>query len=294
MTGDPAGDEVRGAGGPAGAFVLALTDDWFLIPRLEDAARAQGLGLVAAGRPEALEAGGQPADRPVPLTEPLEGADAGLIRHLTARRPRLILADTACAAIPWERWIGVLKTSAATRRIPIVAFGPHVEGEALLRARRAGADRVLTRGRLHETLSQVLAELAAAPDAEALAHACAQPLPAQAREGLEQLNAGRYFEAHETLEHAWMAESGPGADLLRGLVQVAAVYLQIERRNRRGARKMLLRVRQWLDPLPTRCRGVEIGALRAGLERLGAALEAGEAPVDRALLQPVSFARDPA
>lgn len=289
MSGELARGTARGAGGPAGAFVLALTDDWFLIPRLEDAARAQGLGFEAAGRPEALEAGGAPAERAVPLTEPLEGADAGLVRRLTARRPSLILADTACQAIPWERWIGVLKTSAATRRIPIVAFGPHVEGEALLRARRAGADRVLTRGRLHETLPQVLAELAAPPDAAALAQACAAPLPAPAIEGLEHLNAGRYYEAHEALEHAWMAESGPGADLLRGLVQVAAAYLQIERHNRRGARKMLLRLRQWLDPLPARCRGVELGALREALAQLDEALEAGPAPVDRSLMQPVRF-----
>ena len=40
-------------------------------------------------------------------------------------------------------------------------------------------------------------------------------------------------------------------------------YLQIERGNYNGALKMFLRVRQWIDPLPDRCRGVDVAQLRA-------------------------------
>lgn len=39
-------------------------------------------------------------------------------------------------------------------------------------------------------------------------------------------------------------------------------YLQIERGNYHGAVKMFLRVRQWIDPLPDQCRGVDVARLR--------------------------------
>ena len=44
---------------------------------------------------------------------------------------------------------------------------------------------------------------------------------------------------------------------------MAVAYLQIERGNYNGALKMFLRVRQWIDPLPDLCRGVDVAQLRA-------------------------------
>lgn len=43
--------------------------------------------------------------------------------------------------------------------IRIVAFGPHVEAEALGEARRLGSDAVMTRGAFHARLADVLREL---------------------------------------------------------------------------------------------------------------------------------------
>jgi CheY-like chemotaxis protein len=255
--------------GPAGdLYLLALTDDLFLIPRLEDAARSLGGRARIAGRPEDLRVHSQPAWRAVPLTEPLEGGDAEFLRTIAEERPGLILVDLTSRAIPWESWIQVLKTSAATRRIPIVAFGPHVESEALAQARRAGADLVIPRGELQASLAEIIGAWARRPDAAGMAQGCREPLTSEGRRGLELLNRGEFFEAHETLEHAWMSETGAGRELLRSLIQVAVAYLQIERGNRRGAQKILLRLRQWLDPLPSPCRGLDVEALRRQMETL--------------------------
>jgi hypothetical protein len=292
------GDEVGMVHEPAGDLdLLALTDDVFLVPRFEDAARALGGRARFAGRPEDLGVRADPAPRSIPLTEPLEGAEAELVRSITSDRPSLILVDLSARTIPWESWIQVLKTSAATRRIPIVAFGPHVEGEALRRARAAGADEAITRGQLHASLPDILQKWARRADPAALARGCREPLSAPARLGLEQLNRREFFEAHETLEHAWIQESGPGRELLRSLIQVAVAYLQVERGNLRGAQKILLRLRQWLDPLPSPCRGVDVAALRLQMERLRAALSSGEpaAPDEliRTVFQPVPVAQRP-
>ena len=107
-------------------LILAITADFFLIPKLEDTARALGFRLEVVQKSADLGAEGPPLPRAIPLTEPLEGPDAAFVRSLVERRPALLLVDTTHDGVPWEHWIQTLKTGSATRRIPVVAFGPHV------------------------------------------------------------------------------------------------------------------------------------------------------------------------
>jgi hypothetical protein len=62
---------------------------------------------------------------------------------------------------------------------------------------------------------------------------------------------------------AWMDDESPGREVYRAVLQVAVAYLQIERGNYKGAAKMFLRLRQWIDPLPDSCRGIDIARLRS-------------------------------
>jgi len=56
------------------------------------------------------------------------------------------------------------------------------------------------------------------------------------RRGIDLFNGGRYWDAHEAWEHAWMPDrKGPDAGFYKGLIQVAAGCLHYGRRNRRGA-----------------------------------------------------------
>ncbi len=272
-------------------LILALTGDYFFIPRLEDAASALGYEIEVVEAPSALGAEGDPLTRPIPLTEPLKGPDAAFIRSIVDRRPALMLVDVTSDVIPWDRWTQILKTSAATRRIPILAFGPHVETQVLERARAAGADYVVSRGKLQASLPELIQEYARALDTGALIEACQGEPSELASEGLKLLNAGDYYEAHESLEHAWLEASELEGYLYRALLQVSVAYLQVERGNYAGAVKMLLRVKQWLEPLPDQCRGVDMAALRRNVEAFSDALhEAGEtglSELDPALLKPI-------
>jgi predicted metal-dependent hydrolase len=272
-------------------LVIAFCDDLFLVPRLEDAARELDYHLQCIDRPEDIGAEGPPVERPIPLTEPLDGPDAILVRRLAETRPALLLFDLTSRSIPWERWIQVIKTSAATRRLPIVAFGPHVENLTLDRAKQAGADLVLTRGALQATLADVLREWAVVADQEAINSACQGSRSELAEEGIHHLKAGEFFEAHESLEKAWMAEPNSSGYLYRSMLQVAVAYLHIERGNYRGAAKLLLRLHQWLDPLPSRCRGVDVEALKANVRELQEALDrlgpGNLEQLDRTLIRPI-------
>jgi uncharacterized protein len=106
------------------------------------------------------------------------------------------------------------------------------------------------------------------PQTEPQPFDCQAALPAEAIKGLEYFNEGKFFEAHEELETAWRREKGPIRELYRGILQVGVAYLHIQRGNYEGARKMLLRCRQWLDPFPDECCGVNLARLRQDFERV--------------------------
>jgi len=122
---------------------------------------------------------------------------------------------------------------------------------------------------------------------------CQGHLHPKAIYGMELFNQGRYFDAHEALEAAWRAESGPVRDLYRGILQVGVVYLNITQLNYPGALKVFQRCLKWLQPWPDICRGVDIGRLKQDLEKVMASLQAlgpqRIADFDASLLKPVYF-----
>jgi hypothetical protein len=275
-------------------LILGLVSDLFFAAPIEDAVKALGFQARWIARGEDIEpdVSVRPQTSIPRLGEPLAGRGAGFIARLVEWQPALVIVELASAALPWPDWIAALKSSAATRRIPVVAFGPHTDLELRARAIDVGCDAVVAQGRFLSTLPELIETYARVTDAAALEDDCAGPLSALALKGIELFNRGEYFEAHEELERAWNAEPGPARELYRGILQVAVAYLQITRHNYNGALKMFLRLRQWLDPLPDKCRGVDVAQLRADalaargeLERLGPE-RIGE--FDRGLLKSVT------
>ena len=81
------------------------------------------------------------------------------------------------------------------------------------------------------------------------------------------------------------------------MLQIAVAYLQIERGNFNGAIKMLQRVKQWIDPLPDTCRGIDITQLRTDSTAVYEALQSlGRerlSELDKSLLKPVHYRLNP-
>ncbi len=124
---------------------------------------------------------------------------------------------------------------------------------------------------------------------------CRGTLHPKAVEGLELINSGRYFEAHESLEAAWREETGPIRELYRGILQAAVVYLHITRGNYPGAVKVYQRSQKWLKLWPESCRGIEVGQLRRDLDNaIGEVRLLGPDAItafNLNLLKPVAYAR---
>ena len=106
-------------------------------------------------------------------------------------------------------------------------------------------------------------------------------------------NEGHYYKCHDALEEAWQQDKTPGRDLYRGVLQYGIALYQIERGNFRGAVKMLLRLRQWLDPLPDVCRGVQVARLRQNISQVTDAVQRLGADnlieFDFTLVEPILF-----
>lgn len=64
--------------------------------------------------------------------------------------------------------------------------------------------------------------------------------PAALARGRELFDRGRFFEAHEVWEAAWLGESGRSRQLLQGLIQIAAALHKVSRAERPGGAARLL------------------------------------------------------
>jgi hypothetical protein len=97
-------------------------------------------------------------------------------------------------------------------------------------------------------------------------------LRAAYHEGIRLFNAGHYWHAHEQWERCWLASSGQDAVFFKAIIQAAAALVKWQQGNRRGLQRNWAKSRARLDLLPPRYYGLDLLALRAGLD----ALEAGQ------------------
>ena len=69
------------------------------------------------------------------------------------------------------------------------------------------------------------------------------PLPLSAIAALHkaraQFEAQQFWDCHETLEPVWLAAAEPDKTFFQGLIQVAAGFVHIQKRNPKGAQSLL-------------------------------------------------------
>ena len=133
--------------------------------------------------------------------------------------PALVLIDLSVAAAG-SKWCG--GQSLPDRAIPIVAFGSHVDTDTLRAARQAGCDHAWARSHFTTELPHLLQQMLHPPIRQVAD--CHEPAPPVLLDGLEQFNAGDYWECHETLETLWIAEPRPVRDLYQGILQIGVAF----------------------------------------------------------------------
>lgn len=108
-------------------------------------------------------------------------------------------------------------------------------------------------------------------------------------------NRGKFYQAHEPLEKAWLETDSPERVLYQGILQIGLAYYQISRGNYRGALKMFRRGQKNLTPLGDALLGINISQLLEDARGVEAALRRlGPEKIDqleRELIKPVPEAQ---
>ncbi|MFO7571048.1 MAG: DUF309 domain-containing protein [Gaiellaceae bacterium] len=79
--------------------------------------------------------------------------------------------------------------------------------------------------------------------------------------GLELIDAGEYFEAHEELEEEWRDAPAGERAFLQGLVHVSVGWLHASRGNRPGCERQLEKAVRRLEAYRPSHRGVNVDAV---------------------------------
>ena len=236
---------------------------------VESAARPAGQPLKAPAKPclmteQLTRALGQAVHKTGARVVTVQSA-AELSVAVDAYFPVLILMGFPIAADELAA-IRRCKLRPHSAAIPIYVFGHWADEAAIQFAQEAGVDQVWTEAQFVTGIATLIAQCVNPPIVYPAGWN--EPLPQLARLGVEEFNRGDYFEQHELLEAAWMAEVRPIRRLYQGILQIGVAFLQIERHNWAGAIKMMRRGLPKLRGLPPVCQGIELAAFRQVAEEI--------------------------
>ncbi len=85
--------------------------------------------------------------------------------------------------------------------------------------------------------------------------------PEEIREFVDLFNQQKFFEAHETLELLWRREKGEPRDFYQGLIQIAAVFVHLQKGTPGGGEKILETARGYLEKYRPVYQGLDIDHL---------------------------------
>jgi predicted metal-dependent hydrolase len=98
--------------------------------------------------------------------------------------------------------------------------------------------------------------------------------------GIELINAGEFFEAHEVLEEVWTPETGQRRQFLQAVIHVAVGSHHQTQHNAVGACRQLRKALRKLEPhLPER-EGIDTARLYEDTRSLLEAIESGSRQAD--------------
>lgn len=85
--------------------------------------------------------------------------------------------------------------------------------------------------------------------------------------GIEHFNDCDFYESHEVWEELWADEQGDSRRFYQGLIQAAVALHHFGNENIRGAKKLNVGCRKYLDPYRPRYLGLDLDEFLAAMDR---------------------------
>ncbi|HEX3725490.1 MAG TPA: DUF309 domain-containing protein [Pirellulales bacterium] len=94
--------------------------------------------------------------------------------------------------------------------------------------------------------------------------------------GIEYFNICEFFESHEAWEELWTEYQGPSRKFYQGLIQAAVALHHFGNGNIRGARKLYISTRGYLEPYRPWHQGLDLEKFLSEFERCFAEVTASQ------------------
>lgn len=100
-------------------------------------------------------------------------------------------------------------------------------------------------------------------------------LPQEILKGIDLINNGEYYQAHEVLESAWNLESMYIRQLYQGLIQLSVALFHLEHGNFKGSLKLIPKVKFNISPFVNDEIAIDLKKLLIDLSLLEHGLQTG-------------------
>jgi hypothetical protein len=218
--------------------VVLIIEDLMFLPRLENSLRQLGYTPVTATN------------------------ESDLTRALF-KSPVLVIVDLFSKSFDWADLISLIKRSKAGP-VPILGFAPHVDLSLREKALATGCSAVVGRGAITSQLPHLVEKHKWVLETSR----CQGEPPALLIDGIDLFNRGEYFESHEVIEQAWLAEKTPVRIMYQGILQIGVACHHIHNRNWRGAMKLFERGLPKTQRFAPDCMGIDLAQLIADSEAM--------------------------
>ncbi len=220
--------------------VILIVDDLMFLPRLEAGLRHLGY-------------------------QPLVATNETDLSRALFTAPVLVIIDLFSQSFDWERLVRFVKGPGKKAvHVPILGFGPHVDLALRERALAVGCNAVVGRGAIASQLSHLVEKHKWVIDRSR----CREAPPPLLLEGLRLFNQGHYFECHEVIEDAWNEEKDPVRVMYQGILQIGVACYHVQKKNWRGAMKVLERGIPKARRFAPSCMDIDIAKLLADAEAI--------------------------
>lgn len=220
--------------------IVLIVDDLMFLPRLENGLRQLGY-------------------------HPLVATNETDLSRALFTAPVMVIVDLFSQSFNWERLVRFVKGPGKKAvHVPTLGFGPHVDLELRERALAAGCTAVVGRGAIASQLPHLVEKHKWVIDT----NRCRDTPPPLLLEGIKLFNQGDYFECHEIIENAWNEEKDPVRVMYQGILQIGVACYHVEKKNWRGAMKVLERGIPKAGRFAPSCMGIDIAHLLADAEAI--------------------------
>ncbi len=85
--------------------------------------------------------------------------------------------------------------------------------------------------------------------------------PTEYLEFINLFNDEKFFEAHEVLEELWRHEKGVEREYYQGMIQIAAVFVHVQKKTPEGGKRLLQTSTKYLEKFQPAFMGINLEKL---------------------------------